>query len=196
MNWMALVLLVLIPLRLTAQDNSTPTVLSLHEMSMDLSPHGINANSCISVFADGHFHIETRFQQLPQSYATLHIYEASLDDFHMQRLRNLLDSSDIRHLPHYTHPVTPMGASSISSVDVQIPREQVLQKIGYFMWDAQTAVPNQSPETTPKVIKEEWSAARIVLIPLVQWFREVEGMKWPEVPISHSTLCEVAATSQ
>ena len=186
-------LLALISICLAAQDNSLPSpepvAFSLVEASSDLSPHGITASSCISVTSNGQFHIETRFQQLPQHYATLHIYESSLDDFQMQRLKNLLNSQSIRDLSPFTYPKTPMLARYISSVYVHIPREHASQHIGYFMWDEQTAEPNQSPESTPAAIKEEWRSARTTLVPLVQWFHEVEGMKWPEVPASRSNLC-------
>ncbi len=192
-------LLALISICLAAQDNSLPApepvVFSLVEASMDLSPHGINASSCISVTSDGHFHIETRFQQLPQDHLLLHIYESSLDDFQMRRLKNLLDSQSIHDLGPYTHPITPMLARYISSVDVHIPHEHASQHIGYFMWDEQTAEPNQSPESTPAAIKEEWRSARTTLVPLVQWFHEVEGMKWPELPASRSILCTIESTS-
>ncbi|RSL15502.1 hypothetical protein EDE15_0992 [Edaphobacter aggregans] len=186
-------LLTLISICLPAQDNTVPApepvAFSLVEGSTDLSPHGINASSCISVTSNGHFHIEMRFQQLPQDYATLHIYESSLDDFQMQRLKNLLNSQSIRDLAPYTHPITPMLGRYFSEVYVHIPREHTSQNIGYLMWDEQTATPNASPESTPAAIKEEWRSARTTLVPLVQWFHEVEGMKWPEVPASRSNLC-------
>jgi hypothetical protein len=189
-----------IPFCLAAQDSSlstaSPLLFSLHEMSVDLSSHGITANSCISVTPEGRFHIERRFQQLPNSQATLHIYESSFDGFQMQRLKNLLDSQSIRDLGRYTHPVTPMSVSYFSSVDVRVPREHTFQSIGYFVWDERTAIPNESPDSTPKTIKGEWTASRTTLTPLVQWFHEVEGMKWPEVPESRSTVCDTDLTAQ
>jgi hypothetical protein len=193
------VLFALIPFCLATQDNPLttpkPAIFSLHEISMDLSSHGITANSCIMVAPDGTFHIERRLQQLPQDYAVLHIYESTLDAFQMRRLNNLLDDQSIRDLSRYIPPKTPMAASAFLSVGVRIPREKELQETGYFMWDERTAQANQSPESTPTIIKDQWRATRTTLLPLVQWVHEVEGMKWPEVPESHSNLCDVDSTT-
>ena len=190
-----IVVIALVPFSMSAKQDSPPvpkSLAKLHELGLDLSPRGITANSCISIQSDGHFHLELRLQQLPNTFATLHIYEASLNDFQLQRLRSLLDSQNIKDLGPYTPPVLPMGLSTFASFDAHIGREDQVQNFGYFVWDERLGNFDQSPQSTPESVKAQWRAAQTALVPLVQWFHEIEGIKWPEVPASSFNFCDIA----
>jgi hypothetical protein len=189
-----IVVIALVPFSMSAKQDSLSvprSLVQLHELGLDLSPHGITANSCISIQSDGHFHLELRLQQLPNDFATLHIYEASLNDFQLRRLRSLLDTQNIKDLGTYTPPVLPMGLSAFASFDAHITREDRIQSVGYFTWDQRLGDPGQSPRSTPHTVKEQWRTSEIALLPLVQWFHEIEAHKWPEVPRSSSNLCNL-----
>jgi hypothetical protein len=193
-----IVVIAFVPFSMSAKQDSPPvakSLVKLHELGLDLSPHGITANSCISIQSDGHFHLELRRQQLPNTFATLHIYEAPLNNFQLQRLRSLLDSQSIKDLGPYTPPVLPMGLSTFASFDAHIAREDQVQYVGYFVWDERLANFDQSPQSMPPSVKEQWRTAQTALLPLVQWFHEIEGIKWPEVPASSFNFCDIALST-
>jgi hypothetical protein len=189
-----IVVIALVPFSMSAKQDSPPvpkSLATLHELGLDLGPHGITSNSCISIQSDGRFHLELRLQQLPNDFATLHIYEASLNDFQLQRLRSLLDSQTIKDLGPFTPPVLPMGLSAFASFDAHIAREDRIQSVGYFTWNQRLGDPGQSPQSTPDAVKEQWRTSEIALLPLVQWLHEIEADKWPEAPRSSSNLCNL-----
>jgi hypothetical protein len=143
---------------MSAKQDSQPvpnSLASLHEIRLDISPNGITANSCISIQTDGHFHLEFRLQQLPNPSAILHIYEGSLNDFQLQRLRSLLDSQNIKDLGPYTPPDLPMGLSTFASFDAHVTREDQVQDLGYFAWDERLGMFDQSPQTMPDSAREQ-----------------------------------------
>jgi hypothetical protein len=138
---------------------------------------------------DGRFHLETRLQQLPRQQAVLHIYEATLDAFQLSRLESMLDAQAVREASTYKGPKLPVVVPTIANVRIEIARADRVQTVGYFAWNQQTGTDGLSPESTPEALKEEWRSSRLALTPLLGWFHEVEGMKWPELAESHSTLC-------
>jgi hypothetical protein len=177
----------------TIQEDSrpapVPTLVSLHEMSVDFSPPGVTSNSCILIQTDGHFHIETRVKTLQETTASLHIYESSLDEFHLRMLTGLVDNQSVRDLKDFINPAFPMTLSRFSLATVQIPRDGSTQRLGYLVWERRAGMENHSPESTPDSVKEQWRTAQTALTPLVLRLHEMEGMNWPEVPKSRSSLC-------
>jgi hypothetical protein len=186
-----IVVIALVPLSLSAKQDSQPvpdSLASLHEISLDItSPNGIIANSCISIQTDGHFHLESRWQQLPTPSAILHIYEGSLDDFQLRHLKSLLDSPNIKGLGPYPTPGLPFGIPKYVSFDAHVAREDHVQNFGYFVFDER----REKSESIPESVKEQWRVAQTTLIPLVGWFHEIEMMKWPEVSASTSNFCNI-----
>jgi hypothetical protein len=166
-----------------------PTLVSLHEMSVDLSRTGVTSNSCILIQTDGHIHIEMRVQRLPETEASLHIYESSLDDFRLRLLKDLVDNRSVRDLKDFIQPPFPMTLSSFSLASVQIPRYGSPQRLGYLIWRERPGRKNESPDSAPDSVKEQWRTTQTVLTPLVLRLHEMEGMSWPEVPKSRSSLC-------
>jgi hypothetical protein len=169
-----------------------PPLLSITEMSMNLR---ITANACISIQPDGLFHLETRLQQLPNVRAILHIYESTLDSFQMSRLANMLNSQSVREASAYHGPKIPVLVSELSVVMVHIPREDQTQNIGYFAWNERLEKQGESPESSAPLLKEQWRQSRTTLTPLMLWFHEIEGMRWPEVSESQSNLCNADSTA-
>jgi hypothetical protein len=159
------------------------------ETSIDLHSSGITATSCIAIQSNGRFHLETRLQQLPRRQAVLHIYEATLDAFQLSRLESMLDAQAVREASTYKGPKLPVMVPTVADVRIEIARADRVQTVGYFAWNQQPGTDGLSPESTPEALKEEWRSSRLVLTPLVGWFHEVEGMRWPEVAESHSTFC-------
>jgi hypothetical protein len=118
----------------------------------------------------------------------LHIYEGSLNDFQLQRLKGLLDSQNIKDLGPFTPPVLPIvGLSTFASFEAHVAREDQVQKVGYFVWDERLGKFDQSILDSAK---ERWRTTQTALVPLVQWFHEIEGMKWPEVSESSFNFCD------
>jgi hypothetical protein len=161
------------------------------ETSIDLHSSGRTATSCIAIQSNGHFHLETRLQlqQLPRRQAVLHIYEATLDAFQLSRLESMLDAQAVREASTYKGPKLPVVVPTVADVRIEIARADWVQTVGYFAWNQQPGTDGLSPESTPEAIKEEWRSSRLALTPLVGWFHEVEGMRWPELAESHSTFC-------
>jgi hypothetical protein len=159
------------------------------ETSIDLHPSGITATSCISIQSNGRFHLETRLQQLPRRQAVLHIYEATLDAFQLSRLESMVDAQAVREASAYKGPKLPLVVPTVANVRIDISRADRVQTVGYFAWNQQPGTDGLSPESTREALKEEWRSSRRALTPLVGWFHEVEGMRWPELDESHSTLC-------
>lgn len=168
-------------------------IIKVGESVMDLHSSGITATSCLVVRRDSSFHLEKRFQRLPGQKATLHIYEATLNAFEMGRLESILDSPQLRNLGEYRAPKFPVAVSTIAVVQAKIMRGEKVQSIGYFAWNKQPGSADDSPESTPEEVKQEWQASRVALSPLVGWLHEMEGRTWQEVDQSHFTLCEVAS---
>jgi len=166
-------------------------VVKVGESVMDLHSSGITATSCLVVRRDSSFHLEKRLQRLPGQEATLHIYEANLNTFEMGRLESILDSPEVRNLGEYKAPKFPVAVSTIATVQAKILRGEKVQSIGYFAWNKQPGSADDSPESTPEEVKQEWQASRVALSPLVGWLHEMEGRTWQEVDRSRSTLCEV-----
>jgi hypothetical protein len=124
-------IIALAPFSLPTGQDSQPvsnSLAALHEIKMDISPQGIIANSCISIQRDGHFHLESRWQQLPTPSAILHIYEGTLDDFQLRRLKNLLDSQDIKALGPYPTPIPLRGYLS-SQVSMPTFNVKIMSRI-------------------------------------------------------------------
>lgn len=157
------------------------------EWSMDVHTSGITASSSIVIQRDGHFHLETRFQQLPSERVVRHVYEATLDAFQLSRLESMLDAQAVRDAPTYQGPTFPVAVPTIAGVMVKIPRGDTVQSVGYFAWNKVPDREDSPPETTPEAIKEEWRSSRVALTPLVGWFHEIEGMNRPELDESHFT---------
>ena len=160
------------------------------EWSTDLHPSGITTGSEIVIQRDGHFHLETRFQQLPSQRVVRHVYEATLDAFQLSRLESMLDAQAVRDAPTYQAPTFPVAVPTIAGVIVKISRGDKMQSVGYFAWNKVPGREELPPETTPEAIQEQWRSSRVALTPLVGWFHEIEGMKWPELDESHSTPYE------
>jgi len=157
---------------------------------MDLHSSGITTGSDIVIQRDGHFHLQTRFQQLPSQRVVLHIYEATLDAFQLSRLESMLDAQAVRDAPTYEGPKFPVAVHTMGGVTAQISRGDKIQSVGYFAWNQVPGREDLPPETTPEAIKEQWRSSRVALTPLVGWFHEIEGMKWPELDESHFTSYE------
>jgi hypothetical protein len=160
-------------------------LVKIGEWGMDLHPSGITTGSSIIIQRDGHFHLETRFQQLPSERVVRHVYESTLDAFQLSRLESMLDAQAVRDAPTYQGPKFPLTVPTVAGVTVKIPRGDKVQSVGYFAWNKVPGREDSPPETTPEAIKEEWRSSRVALTPLVGWFHEIEGMKWPELDESH-----------
>jgi hypothetical protein len=181
----------LFPLAILQPSVHEPPLVRIGEMSMDISSsHGITARTCISVQRDGHFHLEVRVQQLPSPTATLHIYEATLNDFQMDRLHNLVDAQSLREAETIHLPKFPVTTPTFQVATVQIRREDRMQKLGYFAWNERAGKDNEPPESEPAAVKEQWLRSRVLLAPLLAWSHELRLMKMRELPESASTLCD------
>jgi hypothetical protein len=181
----------LFPLTLLSPSAHESPLVKIYETSIDISAvHGITANNCISVQPDGNFHLEVRVQQLPSPTVTLHIYEATLNDFQMDRLHNLLDAQSLRESETFQSPKLPVSAPTFQVAVVQITREDSMQKLGYFAWNERVGKENERPESEPAAVKEQWLRSRVLLAPLLAWSHELRLMKMRELPESASTLCD------
>jgi hypothetical protein len=184
-----LLLSVLSPLVLLLQQTHDRPLVRIGEMSMDISPYGVTTNTCVLVQPDGHVHLEVRVQRLPTPTATLHIYEANLDDFQMLRLHNLLDVPGLRDAGDFQLPKLPLTAPAFKVATVQITREHHIQKLGYLAWNERGDKKKERPESEPEAVKEQWQRSRVMLTPLLQWSHELQLIKMSELPESVSTLC-------
>jgi hypothetical protein len=180
---------VLSPLVFLLQPTYDHSLVRISETNLDISPHGVTVSTCVLVQPDGRLHFETRIQQLPAETATLHIYEATLDSFHMLRLNNLLDAPGVRYAETFPMPQLPLTTPTVNAAIVEIPRERSIQKLGYLAWNERSGKQNERPESEPAAVKERWQQSRVLLTPLLQWFHELQFVKMSELPQSASTLC-------
>jgi hypothetical protein len=168
--------------------SSPGVLLTLRELRMDISSaHGITANTCMSVWPDGQFHLEVRVQQLPNKYATVRIYEGLLNGFQLQRVITVLNSQSVKDIAPFRTPNLPFdNVVTFAHFYAEIAREDQVQKVGYFLWDPK---PGDFVQSISASQKDQWQKDQTTLVPLVQWFHEIEGMKWSELPVDASTLC-------
>ena len=174
----------------SAQTRGAEQLVTLSEHINDYVPNGVTRGSCISVQADGRFHLEVRQQKFPEDFVTLQIYESSLDVLRLQQLRTLLDSPAIHALPAFKPPPLPMSTMTFGFFGAQFLDSNRLLHVGYLTWDASQVKEDQSPASTPASTKEEWRISQMALAPLLQWFHQIQGMNWPQVPQSRSNLCD------
>jgi hypothetical protein len=169
-----------------AQPDLSQFVVILNEGQTDISPRGINVRSCALVSADGRFHLERRYQQLPEPSANLKVYEYPLDSVQLQRLRAILDDEGVRRLPPFAWPPTPAVGTKFRGFEARIVRGGQVQHVGYFVGSEGTAGNQLDPATAG--IKKEWKEATAALQPLFRWLQDLEASKL-EPSGRESTLC-------
>src|SRR5260370_34423119 len=122
-----------------AESDSRQYVVILNEGETDISPKGVNVHTCAVVFPDGRFRLESRIQQLPNSSATLKIFESSLDSVQFRELQEILNSDSIKKLPQFVWPATPMMGTRFRVFRARIARGDKTQSTAYFGLQAATS---------------------------------------------------------
>jgi hypothetical protein len=178
---------------LSAQDHAqcapTDFLVSVGELTSDLSHDGFTSGDSILVLPDGWFQLQRRKQQMSDSTVTQKIFQSRLNEAQMQRLRNFLESPNVRDLPPYVTPQFPVNAPWFGMFDVKIRREKAIQRIGFWVWRGGTS--NTPPNSTPMETKKIWQDSQIALQPLVPWLHEVEAMKLePSVDAKPMHVCD------
>ena len=167
-------------------------LIKIADQTMDLSSStGMTASDCVVITPNGRFHMERRFQRLPNPYASLHIYEASLGRARLAELKALIDSQGVKELPAFTPPQIPMSIAVFRTFIIEVSRGSSVQNAGFFTWQPESnAPPDISPQSTPNSIKKAWVTSERSLMPLAEWFGTVKTLKFRQVSNSKSTLCE------
>lgn len=159
-------------------------LVAIKEGQMDLSRSGGTSSDCILVLPDGRFHLERRKQQISRT-ASLTIFEASLDQERLASLQAILADKQLTTLPPDVEPKFPIGGSWFRGVEVQIPRDNGIQKVGYFR------LPDEQPPRsyTSEEVKA-WEVSALRLKPLVDWFHNVENWNLAptKVPQTHCRI--------
>lgn len=150
-----------------------------------LTVNGVTSIECALVAPSGHIHLEQRYQQLPSTQASIHVYEGALSDDQLSSLRDLLDDKQIRELPEFA----PFGISGSvaerKAFIVDISRGIHIQRVGYVEWKA--TAQTQSERSRLDALAHTEATYKSVLQPLRAWFAGVEPQQL--------TMMKVAPTS-
>ena len=169
-----------------AESDSRQFVVILNEGETDISPTGVNVHTCALVLPDGRFHLERRVQQLPNSSATLKIFESTLDSVQFRELQETLNGESIRKLLQFVWPAAPMIGTRFRGFRARIARGDQTQSTGYF--ELQGATSGKASDSEPSDIEKGWEQSKTGLRPLLQWFQGLKASKL-EPSDKKSTLC-------
>jgi hypothetical protein len=188
-KWLITVLAVLqiASLLLAAPSQKTRAFLlriSEAEVSMKPTAGPNTIENCLVVTPTGATHLELRRQEFFDGRGTLTTYIGRLSVEELARLRNILEADEIRSLPPFVAPTTPMSVDKWHTVSAEIGRGAE-RKIGYFEWQG------ASPANAAAAGKD-WSRAAAAMLPLVNWFHSVKGVKgrWTRVANPNSVCGE------
>ncbi|MGI8770247.1 MAG: hypothetical protein ACR2JE_02305, partial [Acidobacteriaceae bacterium] len=170
---------------------ANPFVMTLTEFQVNAaSPIGITKNDCIVVKQDGHFHLGRRRQELPSDRATPHVYESSLSELQLSKLRRILESFSVRSMAPFAQKDSPLDIAWYRGLLVKIFRDTGVQEAGYATWTPGEGTPDTTPNNIPIRTKQAWQISERVLQPLVDWFHGVEQMRL-QSSRAEGTLCSV-----
>jgi len=166
--------------------DSVAFLVILSEGATDLSARGLTLHQCALILPDGRFHLEQRVQRLPNSKATLKVFESSLDSAQFRKLQEILNDESVKELPPLASPTTPMGGNKSRRFTAEIARGRQVQSVGYFEAQRQTA--EKSQDLAPSNMKKGWEQSKAALRPLLQWFHGMQAVNL-EPSRGESNLC-------
>jgi hypothetical protein len=141
--------------------------------------------NCITVAPEGRFRLDLNKQEF-YGEGTTTIFESSLNEREVQILRGLLDAEEVKSLPPYVEPVTPLPSGGGQTFIADISRGSTVQHVGYFSWIGEEL-------GDPDSVKKDWKQSEAALQPLVKWFRALKSYKrpnWRHVSNSNITFCD------
>jgi hypothetical protein len=152
-----------------SQSTKLKAPLRVHEDQIDLSNRqGKNISSCATIYPDGRYHLERKVQELQTLSVSISIYEDVISTSQRDYLQKMIDSSEVRDLPHYSYPAVPRAAQFLHHFDLQIGRDNEVQAVGFVIWRG----PNEtySIEGAPANIRDAQFKSERILTPIVDWF--------------------------
>lgn len=172
------------------QSDSNKFLVILNEGQVDISPRGVSVNNCALILPNGRVHLERRLQQLPNSSATLEVFESSLDTVLSRQLGEILNDESVKKLPPFVWPATPMMGTKFRGFKARITRGDQVQSVGYFTGPEATPERrlDSAPNTISNDIRNRWKESAATLRPLLQWLQGLEASKL-EPSDRKSTLC-------
>lgn len=103
---------------------------------------------------------------------TVIAYEGRLSTKEISILRKILDADNVRNLPAFVPPPTPLPSKAFEIFGAQIARESKVQKVGYFVWQG-------NPPSNADELKKGWEDAHITLQELADWFHALRSYNYP-----------------
>jgi hypothetical protein len=168
------------------QSDSVPFLVILREGATDLSARGLNLHQCALILPDGRFHLEQRVQRLPNSKASLKVFESSLDSAQFRKLQEILNDETVKELPPLVSPTSAVGGNQFGGFTAEVARGERVQSVGYFEAQGQTA--EKSSDLAHSNRKKGWEQSKAALRPLQQWFHGLQAANL-EPSRGESTLC-------
>jgi hypothetical protein len=171
-----------------AEPNPGSFLVILSDAQVDLSPGAVSITDCLVVLPDGQFRLEHRRQEVPRPDPSSHnlgalppdpdmtvVFESSLSEVQLARLRDIVNDDQVRNLPTFVPPAKPINATRFHYFTARIGQQPKNLYVGYFIWKG-TAVEKTSPASTPENIKKDWLVSESVLNQLGDWFRTIEDL--------------------
>ena len=161
----------------TQESGRTPggLIATLSEFRLSTSPPVGNTNTCINVWEDGRFHLEHRSQQLPSSTAILQVYDSTLPEAQLGELRKIINSQAVRELPALIPADSAADKIWVRGLQVEIPREATVQKVGYFEWGMWE--PGSVSQPAHEVVHAPQPEVESVLKALQEWMHRVSSLR-------------------
>jgi len=142
-----------------------------------------NVDNCLVIASDGRARLELRRQEFFNGHATEATYEATLNAEQLDMLQTILRRDEIRSLPQFVKPTTPMIVESFHVFKVNIYRPADTQEIGYFEWQGK-------PPANAASASENWSHSGTAMTPLVEWVHSLKStFPWKQVCNPRKDIC-------
>jgi len=153
-------------------DINSQTLARIIEGTID-NAHGVTSTDCMLIFQDGNYHLEHRFQQLPNQTATLRVLDATLSTMQLEQLRELLGEENLNNLPPYIQPKYPINdLLKLTNFSLEFSRKAIPLRVGYLLWSKKTHSSTSNLEN--KDVQKGWEQSKTTLQPVVDWFHKIK----------------------
>jgi len=152
-----------------------PYIVKIYKVESDISPQGISVHDCAVVRPNGTLHLEVRKQQLPNSEATLSVYEQPLTKTQLEVLHSIIADEQIQKLPSHRQPQKPFTVPYFRGFEAIIQRDEHRQRVGYFALRPEDENASTS-SSIPQDLRNEWNESEKALVPLVNWLDGIKSL--------------------
>ena len=175
------------PPQLSAQQAHALSQRLLFRADIFETDEGVVHESCAAVAPDGRYRYEVRTTSQAGTVTSAKVFEGTVDDPQLSRLRDILSEPALVDSTHYPDAPNGVRARNSETIELSIPREDRLQRLRFF---SKSGLAYVEPTPANQVVTTDMDDK--LLKPIRSWLKDsIEKRKSAAVPDAKPNHCSL-----